>query len=321
MKILVTGGAGYVGSHAVIDFCDAGHDVTVYDDLSLGMTDNIDIRATFVEGSTHDISLLRDVLSQGFEAVVHFAAWKAAGESMVDPKKYSHNNMNGTLNILNIMMDLNIKYFIFSSTAAVYGFPEYLPIDEDHPVNPINYYGYTKLAIEQNLKWFSDLQGLRYAALRYFNAAGYDVKGRIRGKERNPQNLLPVVMEVASGIRNSLKIFGDDYKTHDGTGVRDYIHVNDLATAHIKALDYLVDNDKDIVLNLASGEGFSVLDVINETEKVSGNAVPYEIEGRREGDPAELVSISKLAWAHLKWKPVFSDLNTLITSTWNVYKP
>ncbi len=321
MKILVTGGAGYVGSHAVIDFCDAGHDVTVYDDLSLGMTDNIDIRATFVEGSTHDISLLRDVLSQGFEAVVHFAAWKAAGESMVDPRKYAHNNMNGTLNVLNVMMDLNIKYFIFSSTAAVYGFPEYLPIDEDHPVNPINYYGYTKLAIEQNLKWFSDLQGLRYAALRYFNAAGYDVKGRITGKERNPQNLLPVVMEVASGVRNSIKVFGDDYKTHDGTGVRDYIHVNDLATAHIKALDYLVENDKDIVLNLASGEGFSVLDVINETEKVSGNAVPYEIEGRREGDPAELVSISKQAWAHLKWKPVFSDLNTLITSTWNVYKP
>lgn len=321
MKILVTGGAGYIGSHAVIDLCDAGYDVTVYDDLSLGLTENVDTRATLVEGSTHDESLLKDVLSQGFEAVMHFAAWKAAGESMVNPRKYAANNINGTLSVLNVMMDLDLKTFVFSSSAAVYGFPEYLPVDEDHPVNPINYYGYTKLAVEQNLKWFSELKGIRFAALRYFNAAGYDIQGRIRGKERNPQNLLPVVMEVAAGERDSLHIFGSDYETHDGTGVRDYIHVNDLATAHTKALNFLLKKDKDIILNLATGDGYSVLDVVNEAEKVSGQSIPYEIVGRRAGDPAELIATSKLAWDILRWKPAYSDLHTLLSSMWNVYKP
>ncbi len=320
MKILVTGGAGYIGSHAVQTLCNDGHTVTVYDDLSLGKTGNVDIRATLVEGSTHDMSLLKDVLTQGYDAVMHFAAWKAAGESMINPRKYSHNNLMGTLSLLNAMMDANIKYFIFSSTAAVYGYPEYLPVDEQHPLKPINYYGYTKLAIERNLEWFSELKGLRYAALRYFNAAGYDVNGVITGKEQQPQNLLPIVMEVASGMRNGMKVFGNDYDTHDGTGVRDYIHVNDLATAHSSALNFLMDNDRDLTVNLATGIGYSVLDVIKEAEKVTGKSINYEIVDRRPGDPAELIAISTQAADLLNWEPEHSDLYTLLNSMWNVYK-
>ena len=320
MKILVSGGAGYIGSHTVIELCDQGHDVSIFDDLSLGLTENIDRRATLIEGSTHNSHLLRDVLSQGFDAVIHFAAWKAAGESMSNPMKYAHNNINGSLSLLNEIMYAKIKYVVFSSTAAVYGYPEYLPVDEKHPLNPINYYGYTKLAIERNLAWFSQLQGMRFAALRYFNAAGYDREGRITGKERDPQNLLPVVMEVASGIREKLDIFGNDYHTPDGTGVRDYIHVADLATAHTKALDYLMKFDKNLTLNLATGEGYSVLDVIKEAEIVSGKTIPYTIVDRRPGDPAELIATSNLASDLLNWQPQHSDLHTILTSMWDVYR-
>jgi len=320
MKVLVTGGAGYIGSHVVLDLIENGHDVIILDDMSLGCVENIHNQAEFIKGSTLDEEMLDLVLSKNIDAVVHLAAFKAAGESMTDPEKYSRNNLNGTTNLLNAMMSHDVKAFVFSSTAAVYGYPKYLPVDEAHPLDPINYYGFTKLAIEDILKWYGQLKGLKFAALRYFNAAGYDVKGRRSGLEKSPQNLLPIVMEVAAGSRNSMDVFGNDYETKDGTGVRDYIHVNDLASAHVKALDYLEKNDSFLV-NLATGDGYSVLDVIKETEAVTGQKINYTIVDRRPGDPAELIATSKQANELLNWKPQYSDLNTILKSMWNVYNP
>ena len=320
MKVLVTGGAGYIGSHVVLDLIDAGHDVVILDDMSLGCVENIHDKAEFVEGSTLDEAMLDEVLAKNMDAVIHLAAFKAAGESMTNPEKYSRNNLNGTTNVLNAMMKYNVMTFVFSSTAAVYGYPEYLPVDEAHPLKPINYYGYTKLAIEDMLKWYGELKGLKFAALRYFNAAGYDVNGKLYGLEQNPQNLLPIVMEVASGVRKSMDIFGDDYETSDGTGIRDYIHVNDLASAHVSALEYLQENDS-LTVNLATGEGYSVMDVIKEAETISGHAINYNIVDRRPGDPAELIATSKQANKLLNWAPKYSDLNTILKSMWNVYNP
>lgn len=320
MKVFVTGGAGYIGSHITLELLEAGHDVTVYDDLSLGFKENVDNRAQFIEGSTLDKNCLKKSLLNEFDAVVHMAAFKAAGESMTDPGKYSQNNLNGTINLLNAMTELGVKDLIFSSTAAVYGYPNYLPVDEAHDLKPINFYGYTKLVIEQIMQWYADLTGLRYVALRYFNAAGYDITGRIRCIERNPANLLPIVMELASGRKESMEVFGNDYNTVDGTGVRDYIHVSDLATAHVKALDYLSQNKKCVTLNLATGKGYSVLEVIKKAEEISGKNITYDIVKRRPGDPAKLVATSKLAFDLLDWDPKYSSLETLLSSMWNIYK-
>ena len=320
MKILVTGGAGYIGSHVVYELIDQGHDVTILDDMSLGLEENIDPRSIFVQGSTHSDSDLDSVLSVGFDGIIHLAAWKAAGESMTDPAKYAHNNLIGTINLLNACDRHGIKRFVFSSTSSVYGNPEYIPIDENHPTEPISYYGETKLQVEKNLKWFSELKGIRFGVLRYFNAAGYDIKGRIKGRERNALNLIPIAMEVAAGIREKMQVFGDNYDTHDGTGVRDYIHVSDLAIAHMKALNYISDNDKDLLVNLATGEGHSVLDVINKSKEVSGKDIPFDIVGRRAGDPATVVAVSNRANKVLDWSTKYSDLDTLIRTAWNVYK-
>jgi len=320
MKILVTGGAGYIGSHVVYELIDQGHDVTILDDMSLGLEENIDPRSIFVQGSTHSDSDLDSVLSVGFDGIIHLAAWKAAGESMTDPAKYAHNNLMGTINLLNACDRHGIKRFVFSSTSSVYGNPEYIPIDENHPTDPISYYGETKLQVEKNLKWFSELKGIRFGVLRYFNAAGYDIKGRIKGRERNALNLIPIAMEVAAGIREKMQVFGDNYDTHDGTGVRDYIHVSDLAIAHMKALNYISDNDKDLLVNLATGEGHSVLDVINKSKEVSGKDIPFDIVGRRAGDPATVVAVSNRANKVLDWSTKYSDLDTLIRTAWNVYK-
>ena len=320
MIILVTGGAGYIGSHVVFELIDQGHEVTILDDMSLGLEINIDPRATFVKGSTHSDDDLDQVMNGGFDGVIHMAAWKAAGESMSDPEKYAFNNVMGSVNLLNACARNGIRYFVFSSTSAVYGNPEYVPIDENHPVNPISYYGESKYQVERNLKWFSELKGIRFASLRYFNAAGYDVKGRIRGKERDALNLIPITMEVANGTRDTMEVFGNDYDTHDGTGVRDYIHVNDLATAHVKAMNYIREHDKDLTLNLATGEGHSVLDVINRAKDVTGKEISYDIVGRRDGDPAKVVAISNKAEELLGWKAEHSDLDTLIQSAWEIYK-
>ncbi|MEE9190255.1 MAG: UDP-glucose 4-epimerase GalE [Candidatus Neomarinimicrobiota bacterium] len=321
MSILVTGGAGYIGSHVVYELGDAGYETVILDDLSLGLIQNIDQRAEFVEGSTNNPADLKQIFSDHhIETVIHLAAWKAAGESMENPTKYAHNNMIGTINLLNAALNATVDQIVFSSTAAVYGYPEYLPVDENHRLAPINFYGFTKLFIEDMLKWYSQLKGLRFAALRYFNAAGYDVKGRIKGKEKNPANLIPVVMEVATREREGFEIFGNDYETSDGPGIRDYNHVNDLASAHVLALEYLKNESTNLIVNLATGDGHSVLDVVNTTEKISGKKIPFKVVGRRMGDPAELTAISNLAEDVLGWTTRYSDLKTILQTTWDIYK-
>ena len=335
MNVLVIGGAGYIGSHVVYELNDTGHHVTILDNFSTGLRDNVDPRATLVEGDMQDLSLLDRILGsersdkvdgrgsdkgKSFDAVFHFAALKAAGESMEKPEIYTRANLIATMDLLNVMVQHGVKNLVFSSSAATYGNPEYLPIDEKHPRKPINYYGYTKLVIEQTMDWYSQLKGLRYAALRYFNAAGYDVQGRITGKEQNPANLLPIVMEVAAGTRSKMQVFGNDYPTRDGTCIRDYIHVNDLASAHVKAMEYLREKDRDLILNLATGEGYTVLEVIREAEKVCGRPITHDITGRRPGDPAELVAASGQACDSIGWKATHSDLPQLVESMWNIYK-
>ncbi|HID40349.1 MAG TPA: UDP-glucose 4-epimerase GalE, partial [Calditrichaeota bacterium] len=295
MKILVTGGAGYIGSHVVHELNDRNHEIVILDNFSSGRHENVDKRAMVVEGDVRRREDLDKVLP-GIDVVFHFAAWKAAGESMIKPQKFAENNIVGSIQLLNAMLEHKVDKFVFSSSAAVYGNPEYLPIDEQHPKNPTNYYGYTKLAIEENLAWYSRLKGLHYAALRYFNATGYDIKERIRGQERNAANLSPIVMETASGARKELQVYGDDYDTPDGTCIRDYIHVNDLADAHLKAMDYIIRENKNPVVNLGTGSGHSVLDVIHAAEKVVGKSIPYKIVGRRSGDPAKLIASSDLAY-------------------------
>jgi len=318
-NILVTGGAGYIGSHVVKLLCENGYQVVVFDNFSLGRHENIDNRAEVIEGDILNTKDLQNAFSNNIDTVFHFAAWKAAGESMVDPAKYAKNNICGTLNLLESMLKYDVKKIVFSSSAAVYGNPQYLPIDEKHPQNPENYYGYSKLAIEENLRWYSQLKGIRYAALRYFNATGYDVGGKIKGKEKNPANLSPVVMEVAASIREKMQVFGNNYNTPDGTCIRDYIHVNDLAIAHLMAMDYLTQTGKDLVVNLGTGEGHSVLDVIKTAKDITGRSINYELVGRREGDPANLVASCDLAKKLLDWEAIHSDLDTIFKSMAGVY--
>ncbi|MCL2763666.1 MAG: UDP-glucose 4-epimerase GalE [Treponema sp.] len=321
MNILIIGGAGYIGSHVTREFLDNGHNCTVYDNLSSGLRENLFKDAKFIYGDIHDYpSLLEAMKTFSFDAVIHLAAFKAAGESMLNPEKYSHNNIAGTLNILNASCAAGIKNIVFSSSAAVYGEPKYLPIDEKHPVNPENYYGFTKLEIERFLDWYDKLKNIRYASLRYFNAAGYDVKGRIKGLEQNPANLLPVIMETASGLRNEMQVFGDDYNTKDGTCIRDYVHVSDLAKGHAMALDYIIKNNKSLIVNMGSEQGFSVKDVLETARKLTGQKIPAKITGRRSGDPEKLTASCSLAFETLGWKASHSDLETLVKTSWDVYR-
>ncbi|MGD8777348.1 MAG: UDP-glucose 4-epimerase GalE [Ignavibacteria bacterium] len=319
-NILVVGGAGYIGSHIVQLLCDKNYKVMVFDNFSTGFHENIDERVDeIVEGDIRSDNDLQKVLSKNIDVVFHFAASKAAGESMEKPVKYSDNNLIGTLNLLNKTIANNIKYFVFSSSAAVYGNPEYLPIDEKHPKDPTNYYGYTKLAIEQNLEWFSKLKGIKYSALRYFNATGYDINSKIKTREADTANLSPIVMEVACGIRERMKVFGNDYNTPDGTCIRDYIHVSDLAEAHVLAMNYIIAKDENLVVNLGSENGSSVLEVINAARKQTGKEINFDIVGRRAGDPGSLVASSKLANELLDWKSKYSDLDTIFKTMIPVY--
>ncbi len=319
-NILVTGGAGYIGSHIVKELCNGGHQVVVFDNFSLGLHENIDSRVkTVIDGDILKTKDLQKAFSEPIDIVFHFAAWKAAGESMTHPQKYAQNNICGTLNLLHAVVKSDVKNFVFSSSAAVYGNPQYLPIDEQHPTNPENYYGYTKLAIEQNLAWYSKLKNIRFAALRYFNATGYDMDGKIQGKEKNPANLSPIVMETLSGERENIKVFGADYDTPDGTCIRDYIHVNDLATAHVKAMDFIVQKNEDLVVNLGTGIGQSVLQVIQAAEKCAGKKIAFKFVERRDGDPAHLIASSDLALKKLHWKAKYSDLESIFSSMIPVY--
>ena len=319
MRILIIGGAGYIGSHVAREFLDGGHEVAVYDNLSTGRRDNLFPEARFVQGDILDYPALLGCMRGGFDALVHLAAAKAAGESMLKPEKYSLQNLNGTVNILNAALEAGIGKVVFSSSAATYGAPKYLPIDERHPQEPENYYGFTKLEIERILGWYDRLRGLRYAALRYFNAAGYDVKGRIHGLERNPANLLPVVMEAAAGMRPEVQVFGDDYPTRDGTGVRDYVHVSDLARGHVAALERITRHDSSLAVNLGSEKGLSVLEIVEAARRLTGREVPARVVARRPGDPSELYASSALARELLGWEARHSDVDTLVSTTWEAY--
>jgi UDP-glucose 4-epimerase len=325
VHVLIVGGAGYIGSHTARAFLDAGHQVTVVDNLASGTRDNLFPEERFIHGdvSNHrslDESFRRAAEEGPVEAVVHLAAFKAAGESMIEPEKYAENNVAGTIALLNASLRAGVRRVVFSSSAAVYGEPRYLPVDEKHPTMPTNFYGHTKRAIEELLAWYDGLRGLRYASLRYFNAAGYDPEGRIRGLERNPANLLPVIMEVAVGRRESLTIFGEDYDTRDGTGIRDYVHVTDLARAHVRALERVTDADESVTVNLGSEEGISVKEMVEAARRVSGREIPVVVGGRRAGDPASLVASAGEARRVLGWTAEYSDVETLTRTTWEAYR-
>lgn len=317
-KILVIGGAGYIGSHVTKAFIEKGYWVTVYDDLSTGQQSNVPAKADFVKGDILDFALLNKTLSKGFDAVIHLAAKKAVGESMSNPQIYAKNNIIGSINIFNAMLENNIKNVVFSSSAAVYGIPQYLPIDEEHPLNPINFYGFTKLQIEQIMDWYSRLKDFCFVSFRYFNAVGYAADGKICAKEKNPQNLQPLIMENITGKRAVLSVFGNDYDTPDGTCLRDYIHVEDLANAHVLAVQYLQKHRKSQIFNLGTGKATSVLEIIKSAEKVTQKKVNYIIEPRRAGDPAVLTASSKKAENILGWKPYYTDIDEIIKTTWNM---
>lgn len=320
MKVLVIGGAGYIGSHVVKQLMKKGHKVTVFDNLSSGLRQNLFTENDFIYGNILIPSDLDAAFGRGFDAFVHLAAFKAAGESMIEPEKYSVNNLTGTVNIINAAVKHNCKRMVFSSSAAVFGEPKYLPIDENHPKNPENYYGFTKLNIEHVMAWFDKLRGLKYASLRYFNAAGYDTEGFPCGLEQKPANLLPVIMETACGMRQRMKVFGSDYDTPDGTCIRDYVHVTDLADAHVRALDYISEKNESIVANLGSETGVSVKEMLEAARKITKKEIPADFVERRAGDPAKLVATSAYAREKLGWVPKYSDVNTLIESTWNAYQ-
>ena len=320
MKVLVIGGAGYIGSHVVKEMMKKGHEVTVFDNLSSGLRENLFKENEFIYGNILISEDLDKAFSKGFDAFVHLAAFKAAGESMVNPEKYSVNNITGTLNIMNQAVKHGCLKMIFSSSAAVFGEPEYLPIDEEHPKNPVNYYGFTKLKIEEFMEWYDKIKGLKFAALRYFNAAGYDPEGVVHGLEQKPENLLPRIMECAAGMRKELKIFGTDYATRDGTCIRDYVHVTDLADAHVKALDYISKKGESIKLNLGTEKGTTVKELIDASRRITKQEIPCVDDERRTGDPESLYATSKKAKELLNWEPKYSDVDTLVSSTWNVYK-
>lgn len=319
MKTLVIGGAGYIGSHVVKALMKSGHQVTVFDNLSSGLRQNLFKENEFIYGNILIKEDLDSAFSKGFDACIHLAAFNAAGESMLIPEKYSENNITGTLNILNSAVKHNCKNIVFSSSAAIFGNPQKLPIDENHPKNPENYYGFTKLSIEDYLEWYSKLKGLNYSALRYFNAAGYDIDGEIYGLEQNPANLIPIVMETACGMRKEMSVFGDDYETRDGTCIRDYVHVTDLADAHVKSLEYIAKNNTNLKLNLGSEVGTSVKEVIDIVRKITGKPIDAKIVERRPGDPSELYATSKQALEILGWKAKHSDMETIIKTTWDAY--
>ena len=312
-KILVLGGAGYIGAHVVNELLKKKYKVLVYDNMSTGQKENLFDEAEFVNADILDVNALGKAMV-GVDAVIFFAGKKAVGESMVNPELYAKNNLVGAVNVLNAMCDKNVKNIIFSSSAAVYGIPQYVPVDENHPLNPINFYGFTKLETERLLEWYDKLKGIKYAALRYFNAAGYDPEGRVKGREQNPQNLLPIIAEVADGKRKCLQVFGTDYDTPDGTCLRDYIHVNDLASAHVLALEALLDGRDSMILNLGTGRGVSVKEMVASAEKYLGRKLPVEYSKRRPGDPAVLYAKADKAKEVLGWEPKFVNVDEIVSS-------
>lgn len=315
--ILVTGGAGYIGSHAVRQLKKAGHNTVVLDNLVFGHREFVDAHELYV-GDLSDSHLLKTIFSENkIDAVVHFAAYALVGESVTNPSKYYHNNVASTLNLLDAMIEHDVKKIIFSSTCATYGAPVETPISENHPQLPINPYGQTKLIVENILHDYDTAYELRSICLRYFNAAGADPGGGI-GEDHNPEtHLIPLVLDAALGIRPAITVFGHDYPTEDGTCIRDYIHVTDLADAHILALTYLSETNKSDVFNLGNGNGFSVDRVIETARAITGRAIPVTRGARRAGDPAVLIGSSEKARRALGWKPAFNSLDQIISTAWN----
>ncbi len=321
MAVLVPGGAGYIGSHTVRELVEAGRDVVVADNLQTGFRAAVHPRARFYQLDIRDRAAL-DVLFQAerIDGVIHFAASSLVGESMSDPLKYYDNNLYGTMVLLQAMTAHGVDKIVFSSTAAAYGEPERVPILETDPTVPTNCYGQTKLAMEQMMSWVSRAHGLRYVALRYFNACGAHPSGAIGEAHRPETHLIPLILQVPNGQREKISIFGDDYPTKDGTCVRDYIHVTDLARAHILALDYLLAGGENDVFNLGNGVGFTVKEVIEVARSVTGHPIPAQTAPRRAGDPAQLVASSEKARRVLGWKPEYDRLETIVSTAWKWHK-
>lgn len=318
MSVLVVGGAGYIGSHAVKALLDQGEDVVIIDNLQTGHPDAIDKRAKFYQGDTRDPEFLDSVFdNEDIDAVIHFAANSLVGESMQDPLKYYDNNLFGTMKLLESMLKHDVDKIVFSSTAATYGEPEKVPIEETDRTKPTNTYGETKLAMENMIRWTANAHPLNYVSLRYFNACGADESGDI-GEDHNPEtHLIPLILQVPLGKREEISIYGDDYDTKDGTCIRDYIHVDDLADAHIKALNYLRNGGESDIFNLGSGEGFSVNEMIEAAREVTGHEIPAKVVPRRAGDPAVLIAKSDKAREVLEWQPKKDDVKVIIEDAWN----
>ncbi|HEX7295102.1 MAG TPA: UDP-glucose 4-epimerase GalE [Pyrinomonadaceae bacterium] len=312
MRVLVTGGAGYIGSVVSEQLVSDGHEVVVYDNLSKGHREAVVAGARFVEGDLHDAEKLRETLD-GIDAVIHMAAFSLVGESVEAPSKYYHNNVVAGLVLLDAMRDRGVKRIVFSSTAATYGEPEAQPIVESSPTNPTNPSGESKLAFEKAMHWYERAYGLRYASLRYFNAAGASEKC---GEDHDPEtHIIPIALQVAAGNGTHVEIYGDDYPTEDGTCVRDYIHVIDLARAHILALGVL--NERSVIYNLGcGGDGYSVRDVIDTARRVTGKDIPVRMGPRRPGDPSVLIASSDKIKSELGWQPQFQDLGVIVESAW-----
>lgn len=320
MKILVTGGAGYIGSHVLKRLLEAGHDTVTIDNLKKGHKKAV-LGGEFIEGDIGDKELLQSIFTEhDIKGVVHLAADSLVGESMEDPGKYYNNNVAKALNLLEAMVENNVDYFVFSSTAAVYGEPEAVPIVEEHPTNPENVYGESKLFFEKILKRYDQIHGLKYISLRYFNAAGADPEAKI-GEAHDPEtHLIPIVLQTALGIRDKIYIFGDDYPTKDGSCVRDYIHVNDLADAHLLAVEALADGENSDIYNLGCGDGYSVKEVIETAKKVTQKDFEVEVSERRAGDPAVLIASSEKIKNYLGWQPKYQDLEKIISTAWKWHK-
>ncbi len=313
MKVLVTGGAGYIGSCVAAQLVEAGHEVRVLDDLSNGHRQAVPGAASLVVGDIGDRKLLDECL-KGVEAVMHFASFIEVGESMQQPLKHFLNNSAKAMTLLQACVDHSVRRFVFSSTAALFGNPLQVPIDESHPLQPTSAYGESKHLVERTLRWVQEIHGLHYASLRYFNAAGATAE---RGEDHHPEShLIPIVLEVARGERAAVQIFGTDYPTPDGTCVRDYVHIHDLASAHLLALDALADRPK-LIYNLGNGEGFSVKQVIEVARAVTGHVISVLEQPRRAGDPAQLVASSAKIRAELGWQPAYPGLREIIESAWD----
>lgn len=314
--ILVVGGAGYIGSHMVAMLLDSGYDTVVVDNLSSGHRDAV-LGGTFYQADLANRDVLNNIFSShSFDAVMHFAGSIRVDESVIDPAKYYLNNLVNTITLLETMRSFQVDHLIFSSTAAVYGEPQYVPIDTTHPLNPLNAYGKSKLMVEHMLQDYDTAYGLRHIVLRYFNAAGAEPAGRLGERHEPETHLIPLVLQVAAGKKSALAVFGRDYPTPDGTCIRDYVHVTDLCMAHLLALEKLACQGKSATYNLGSGCGFSVQEVIDTVYEVTGKKIALEERSRRPGDPARLVAETALAKQELQWEPQFTDLAVMIKHAW-----